>query len=130
MDRSKRPRPTTTKPMTAPEENATRSPLLRLWDAALAVRALANVAIVIPIKPDSPEKNPPVRKAKGDEGRQESEDTQEAQHHEHDRKENGDGGVLAFEVGPGAFAHGLREECHPAGSFREAYDLSPKKEGK
>ena len=59
------PRPTTVKPMTEPEENATRRPLFRLSEAAWAVRALALVAIFMPTKPASIEKMPPVMKAKG-----------------------------------------------------------------
>ena len=62
---SSRPRPTTEKPMTLPEEKATRSPLSRLWLAALAVRALAEVAIFMPRYPAVIEKMPPVRKANG-----------------------------------------------------------------
>ena len=53
------------KPMTEPEENATRRPLLRLSEAACAVRALELVAIFIPMKPASMDQMPPVRKAKG-----------------------------------------------------------------
>ena len=45
------PSPTTVKPMTEPEEMATRSPRLRLSLAALAVRALALVAMRMPTKP-------------------------------------------------------------------------------
>lgn len=59
------PRPTTTKPITAPEENATFKPAFKLFCAAFAVRELAAVAIFIPINPERPEKNPPVRKANG-----------------------------------------------------------------
>ena len=59
------PRPTTVKPITEPEENATRRPLFKLSDAACAVRALEFVAIFMPIKPASMEKTPPVTKAKG-----------------------------------------------------------------
>ena len=51
--------------MTLPEEKATRRPRFRLSLAACAVRALALVAIFIPINPASMEKIPPVRKAKG-----------------------------------------------------------------
>ena len=51
--------------MTAPEEKATFNPLLRLSAAALAVRALAAVAIFMPMKPARAEYTPPVRKAKG-----------------------------------------------------------------
>ena len=51
--------------MTEPAEKATRRPLLSPSLAALAVRALAAVAIFMPIKPESPEKKPPVMKAKG-----------------------------------------------------------------
>ena len=49
MVTSSMPRPTTEKPMTLPEEKATRSPLFRLSLAALAVRALAEVAIFMPM---------------------------------------------------------------------------------
>ena len=59
------PRPTTVKPMTEPEENATRRPLFRLSLAACAVRALALVAIFMPMKPASMDQMPPVRKANG-----------------------------------------------------------------
>ena len=62
---SSMPRPTTVKPMTEPEENATRRPLLRLSEAAWAVRALELVAIFMPMKPASMDQMPPVRKAKG-----------------------------------------------------------------
>jgi len=51
--------------MTAPEEKATFRPRLRLSWAALAVRALAEVAIFMPTKPARPDQMPPVRKAKG-----------------------------------------------------------------
>ena len=64
-DRSKSPRPTTVKPMTAPALNATFRPEFRLSVAAQAVRQLAAVAIFMPMKPDRPEKKPPVIKAKG-----------------------------------------------------------------
>ena len=62
---SNRPRPTTVKPMTEPEENATRRPLFRLSEAACAVRALELVAIRMPMKPASIDQIPPVRKANG-----------------------------------------------------------------
>ena len=58
MLKSKRPKPTTVKPITAPLENATRSPEFKLFIAAAAVRLEDWVAIVIPIKPESPEKKP------------------------------------------------------------------------
>ena len=62
---SKRPRPTTVIPITAPDEKAILSPLLRPSLAPFAVRVFAYVAIFIPIKPDKPEKNPPERNANG-----------------------------------------------------------------
>ncbi len=62
---SSRPSPTTTSPMTAPLLKATVNPLLREREEAAAVRELAYVAIFIPIKPESPEKKPPVINAKG-----------------------------------------------------------------
>ena len=51
MVMSSMPRPTTVKPITEPEENATRRPLFRLSEAACAVRALELVAIFMPMKP-------------------------------------------------------------------------------
>ncbi len=65
MVMSSMPRPTTVKPITEPEEKATRRPLFRLSEAACAVRALELVAIFMPMKPASMEKMPPVTKAKG-----------------------------------------------------------------
>ena len=65
MEMSSMPRPTTVKPMTEPEEKATRRPLFRLSEAAWAVRALELVAIFMPMKPASMDQMPPVRKAKG-----------------------------------------------------------------
>ena len=64
-DISKRPSPTTVNPITEPAENATLRPLLRLVLQAFAVLLFALVAIFIPTNPESPEKNPPVTKAKG-----------------------------------------------------------------
>jgi hypothetical protein len=62
---SRRPRPTTVSPITAPERKATWSPSLRLRSAPAAVRLLARVAVFIPNQPARPEKNPPEMKAKG-----------------------------------------------------------------
>ena len=65
MDKSRRPKPTTIRPMTAPLEKATLKALFKLLRAAWAVRALAFVATIMPINPDSPEKNPPLKNANG-----------------------------------------------------------------
>ena len=65
---SKRPRPTTVSPMTAPERKATLRPEFRLRRAALAVRPEAYVAVRMPMKPARPEKKPPVRNANGTHG--------------------------------------------------------------
>ena len=65
MAMSSKPRPTTTKPITAPERKATFRPLSSESRAALAVRAEANVAVFMPKNPARPEKKPPVRKANG-----------------------------------------------------------------
>ena len=62
---SSSPSPTTVKPMTLPAEKAMRSPRLSPSCAAAAVRQFACVAMVMPIKPERPEKKPPVTKAKG-----------------------------------------------------------------
>ena len=62
---SRRPRPTTVKPITLPAEKAMRRPLFNPSRQAFAVRAFASVAIFIPIKPERAEKKPPVTKAKG-----------------------------------------------------------------
>ncbi len=65
---SRRPRPTTVRPMTAPLRNAILRPELRLRMVALAVRAEAYVAVFMPTKPARPLKKPPVRKANGTQG--------------------------------------------------------------
>ena len=52
-------------PITAPLENATFNAPFKLVLAALAVRALERVATAIPINPQSPEKNPPLKNANG-----------------------------------------------------------------
>ena len=62
---SSKPRPTTTKPITAPLRKAIRNPLFIEARAALAVRADAYVAVFMPRKPDKPLNKPPVRNAKG-----------------------------------------------------------------
>ena len=62
---SSKPRPTTTRPITAPLRKAMRKPPLSDVRAACAVRAEAAVAVFIPRKPANPEKKPPVRKATG-----------------------------------------------------------------
>ena len=56
MVRSRRPSPTTVKPMTEPAEKAILRPRLRLSEAPWAVRALAPVAVRIPTKPERAEK--------------------------------------------------------------------------
>ena len=63
-----RPKPTTTKPITAPLRNAIFNPLLRLCLAAFAVRADAYVAVFMPKKPHNPENKPPVINANGTHG--------------------------------------------------------------
>ena len=62
---SSMPSPTTVKPITEPEENATRRPLFRLSEAACAVRALELVAIFMPTRPASIDQMPPVTNANG-----------------------------------------------------------------
>ena len=58
----------TISPITAPLLKATFNALFSDSWAWLVVRAEARVAVVIPINPASPEKNPPVRKANGVQG--------------------------------------------------------------
>ena len=53
------------KPITEPAEKATLRPLLSPFEAAFAVLQFAIVAVLIPMKPASPEKKPPVRNANG-----------------------------------------------------------------
>ena len=62
---SKSASPTTTRPITAPERNATLSPLSSEWFAAHAERLDAYVAVFIPKNPAKPEKKPPVMNANG-----------------------------------------------------------------
>ena len=52
-------------PMTAPDENETRSAELRLLVAPVTVREFAAVAIFMPMKPASAENTPPTKKAIG-----------------------------------------------------------------
>ena len=68
MDMSRRPRPTTVRPITAPERKASFNPEFRLLVTALAVLAEAYVAVFMPTKPARPEKKPPVRNANGTQG--------------------------------------------------------------
>ena len=68
MEMSRRPSPTTVRPITAPERKASFNPEFNDLVTALAVLAEAYVAVFIPTKPASPEKNPPVRNAKGTQG--------------------------------------------------------------
>ena len=65
---SSSPSPTTVMPMTVPDENATRRPAFSDSLAPWAVRALARVAIDMPMKPASAEKKPPVMNANGTNG--------------------------------------------------------------
>jgi len=68
MQMSRRPKPTTTRPMTAPLRNATCRPRFRECRQPSAVRDDASVAVFIPMNPQMPEKSPPVRKATGTNG--------------------------------------------------------------
>ena len=65
---SSKARPTTTRPMTAPERKAICSPLFSECLAPAVVRLEAKVAVRMPRKPASPEKKPPVMKANGTQG--------------------------------------------------------------
>ena len=65
MLKSKRPKPTTVRPITLPAEKATLRAAFKLFFAAAVVRFYALTAIDIPIKPERPEKNPPLKKANG-----------------------------------------------------------------
>ena len=65
---SSSPSPTTVMPITVPDENATRRPALSDSLAPCAVRALARVAIDMPMNPASAEKKPPVMNANGTNG--------------------------------------------------------------
>src|SRR4030043_840195 len=65
---SNNPSPTTTSPITAPLRNAILRPELSDFCAAFVVLADAYVAVFNPKNPERPEKNPPVRNAKGTHG--------------------------------------------------------------
>jgi len=65
---SSKPKPTTTRPITAPPRKAICSALFKLCVAPFAVLLLALVAVFIPKNPHNPEKKPPVRNATGTKG--------------------------------------------------------------
>ena len=133
MVMSSMPRPTTVKPMTEPEEKATRRPLFRLSEAACAVRALELVAIFMPTKPASMDQMPPVRKAKGvnlesilpPEAKAMTSRTTNTT-----SKDLGHGGVLMLQISVGTFTNGSGELLHLFGAFGIAHDFLCLKQGK
>ena len=115
MVMSSMPRPTTVKPMTEPEEKATRRPRFRLSEAAWAVRALELVAIFMPMKPASMDQIPPVRNAKGVNLESISPPLAKAMISRTIKttsKDLCDRGVLMLQIGVGALADGLRDLLH------------------
>jgi len=108
--------------MTEPAEKATRRPRFSPSWQALAVRQLEAVAIFMPMKPDRPEKKPPVRKAKGTNhvsrpqaAMTHSTTTMQAKNTYH--------GILALEVCVSTLTNGLGDLLHEGGALREAQHL-------
>jgi hypothetical protein len=105
-------KPTTTRPMTAPERKATVRPSLSELLAAKAVRALALVAIFMPNQPHRPESRPatgtPIMRERALELEQPHDREEGDEQDEHAR----DDLVLAGEVRHRAVADGLGDADH------------------
>ena len=94
-------------PVTAPARNAVVRPLCRLLRAASAVRTLARTEMFMPMKPAAPDSIAPITNADGAQAAEEEEDDERD-----DDADDGDRGVLAAEVGGGAFLDGGRHFDH------------------
>ena len=127
---SSRPRPTTVKPMTEPEEKATRSPRFRLGLGGPGVGLGGN------LHADEAGQHGP--DTAGDEGeggkfgehlsvRGEGNDQQEHKDHQ---KYLGYGAVLPLEVGVGALTDRGRDLLHQVGALRKFEDVLPLDPGK
>ena len=91
-------RPATSMPVTAPARNAMVRPCCSPVRAASAVRTLARTEMFMPMKPAAPDRIAPSTKPAALKPAEEGEDDRGDDH-----ADDGDGGVLAAEVGRGAF---------------------------
>jgi hypothetical protein len=94
-------------PVMAPDLKAMSRPAARLLDAACAVRTLARTETCMPMKPAAPDSTAPIRKPIA--AVMESSHQAEQQH---DHADDGDGGVLARQIGLRAFADGGGDFLH------------------
>ena len=88
-------------PVTAPALKAMSRPPASDWVAACAVRTLARTETFMPMKPAMPESTAPIRKPMATSG-----PSRRPGEHEDDGADDGDGRVLAVEIGLRAFADG------------------------
>ena len=95
-------------PVMAPALKASSRPPASELIAACAVRTLARTETFMPMKPAAPDSTAPIRKPIADQPAEQIADDQE----DHDA-DDGDGGVLALQIGLRAFAHGGGDLLHP-----------------
>ncbi len=95
-------------PVMAPDLKAMSRPAARLLEAACAVRTLARTETCMPMKPAAPESTAPIRKPIAAVA-----DRSKPGEHENDDADDGDGRVLAGQIG-------LRALTDVAGDFLHA----------
>ena len=128
---SRRPRPTTVKPMTAPEEKATLRPLFRLSLAAWAVRACRRWLNLHADKARQSGIDASGEKGEGNEPVvQQLEVGQDQQNQEDHEEDLGHGGVLIFQVGVGSLADGGGKLFHGVVPLGEGEHPAALEEGK
>ena len=94
-------------PVTAPDLKATSRPPPSDWVAACAVRTLARTETFMPMKPAAPDSTAPMAKPMATRMPEQIGDDDE----QHDA-DDGDGRVLAAEIGLRAFGDGARDLLH------------------
>ena len=94
-------------PVTAPALKARSRPWPRLFCAATAVRTLARTDTFMPMKPVAPDSTAPIRKPTA-----EYLPRQDGEHDEDDDAHDGDGRVLAAQIGARTFLDRLRDLLH------------------
>ena len=95
-------------PVMAPALKASSRPPASELIAACAVRTLARTDTFMPMKPAAPDRTAPISEADRHQPAEQIADDQE----DHDA-DDGDGGVLALEIGLRAFAHRRGDLLHP-----------------
>ena len=95
-------------PVIAPARNAMVRPPCRLVRAASAVRTFAFTETFMPMKPVD------AREERADHEADRRDDAEEvADQRRDDHADDGDGAILAGEIGAGAFLHGVGDVLHP-----------------